>query len=314
MKELNLAALHISGRRPRPGFTLIELLVVIAIIAVLIALLLPAVQQAREAARRTQCMNNVKQIMLAFHNYHDNFNGFPNRASVTGTALTSGHGWGLTLLPYLEQTALYNSWNFNKSFFDPENQPITMTPVRSYLCPTAPGSPRVMPVSLNTTQTSTGLAGDYVVFHQISTTGTGATCTQCNTAAPKTVGAITPIAAITDGTSNTIMMSEQAGRPDYYIGRVKQSSQTGMTNPMFWGCWAAYQSVTAQGFNNAASPAAGGVYAMNRSNSQGVYSFHFGGAFFGFCDGRVRFMSENTSLVTLVALWTRDEGDLPGEF
>lgn len=298
----------------RRAFTLIELLVVIAIIAILIALLLPGVQQAREAARRTQCMNNIKQVMLAFHNYHDAHGGFPNRQAVTGTSPSNGHGWGLKLLPYLEQTALYNSWNWSKSFFDPENQAVTTIPVRSYLCPAAPGGPRVMPVSANTTQTSTGVAGDYVVFHQIVTTGTGAICKSCNTAAPKTVGGITPMAAITDGTSNTIMMSEGAGRPDYYIGRVKQATTTGMTNPMFWGCWAAYQSVTAQGFNAAATPGAGGVYAMNRTNSQGVYSFHVGGAFFGFCDGRVRFISENASLVTLIALWTRDDGETPGDF
>lgn len=299
----------------RRGFTLIELLVVIAIIGVLVALLLPAVQQAREAARRAQCSNNVKQVMLAFHNYHDSNHGFPNRYSLNGTTLNSGHGWGLKLLPYLEQTPLYNSWNNSKSFFDPENQSVLMTPVKPYICPSAPNGPRVMNLSKGATApTSTGIAGDYVVFHQIATTGTGATCVACNTAAPKSAGTVTPISFITDGTSNTIMMSEQAGRPDYYIGRTKQASNSAMTNPMFWGGWASYQSVQAQGWNGATPPAAGGVYAMNRSNSQGVYSFHTGGAQFGMCDGSVRFISENISLKTLVALWTRDEGDIPGEF
>ena len=188
-----------------------------------------------------------------------------------------------------------------------------MTPVRSYMCPSVAG-PRVMDLSLSTTTTSTGIASDYVVFHQITTTGTGATCILCNTAAPKTAGTVTPIAAITDGTSNTIMMSEQAGRPDYYIGRVKQATNSGLTNPKFWGGWASYQSVTGQGWNDSLPPGAGGSHAMNWSNSQGVYSFHVGGAMFGMCDGSVRFLSENISLRTLVALWTRDEGDLPGEF
>ena len=298
----------------RRGFTLIELLVVIAIIGMLVALLLPAVQQAREAARRSQCQNNVKQMMLAFHNYADNNGGFPNRYSLNGATLNSGHGWGLKLLPFLDQAPLFAAWNNNKSFFDPENQSVLMTPVRPYICPSAPGGPRTMPLSASTTPTSTGIASDYVVFHQITTTGTGATCTLCNTAAPKTAGTVTPLAAITDGTSNTIMLSEQAGRPLYYIGRVQQASNSGMTNPMFWGGWAAYQSVTAQGWNGATPPAAGGVHAMNWSNSQGVYSFHQGGAMFGMCDGSVRFISESASLVTLMALWTRDEGDIPGEF
>jgi prepilin-type N-terminal cleavage/methylation domain-containing protein/prepilin-type processing-associated H-X9-DG protein len=298
----------------RRGFTLIELLVVIAIIGVLVALLLPAVQQAREAARRVQCTNNIKQVMLAFHNYHDTNNGFPNRYSINGATLNSGHGWGLKLLPFLDQAPLFNTWNNSKSFFDPENKLVLMTPVRPYICPTAPGGPRVMDLSLSTTTTSTGIASDYVVFHQISATGTGATCSPCNTAAPKTAGMVTPISAITDGTSNTIMMSEQAGRPDYYLGRVKQASNTAMTNPRFWGGWASYQSVTGQGWNDAMPPAAGGSHAMNWSNSQGVYSFHTGGAQFGMCDGSVRFISESISLKTLVALWTRDDGDIPGEF
>ncbi|MDB5385415.1 MAG: hypothetical protein JWM11_1061, partial [Planctomycetaceae bacterium] len=82
----------------------------------------------------------------------------------------------------------------------------------------------------------------------------------------------------------------------------------------FWGGWASYQSVTGQGWNAAIPPAAGGVHAMNWSNSQGVYSFHVGGAMFGMCDGSVRFVSENVALSTLVMLWTRDEGDLPGDF
>src|SRR3954447_24995498 len=111
-------------RRRRTGFTLIELLVVIAIIAILIALLLPAVQQAREAARRTQCRNNLKQMGLAMHNYHDVFNCFPpgylgypaaagqDCSAVRNTApFAQGWGWGTYLLPYLDQAPLYNSLN-----------------------------------------------------------------------------------------------------------------------------------------------------------------------------------------------------------
>lgn len=98
----------------RRGFTLIELLVVIAIIAVLIALLLPAVQQAREAARRTQCKNNLKQIGLAMHNYHDTYNGFPN-----GNIPTLVGGWGMSwymrILPFVDQAPVYNKLTFNGS-------------------------------------------------------------------------------------------------------------------------------------------------------------------------------------------------------
>src|ERR1700679_1710963 len=95
----------------RPGFTLIELLVVIAIIAVLIALLLPAVQQARESARRTQCKNNLKQLGLALAHYHDSTQKFPCGAS--GASGGWGHSFWVPILPYIDQAALYNQWNFN---------------------------------------------------------------------------------------------------------------------------------------------------------------------------------------------------------
>src|SRR6516165_918939 len=96
-------------RRKHRGFTLIELLVVIAIIAILIALLLPAVQQAREAARRTQCKNNLKQMGIALHSYHETANTFPmGMSGWPGTQFGELWGWGTMILPYLDQGTLYN--------------------------------------------------------------------------------------------------------------------------------------------------------------------------------------------------------------
>jgi prepilin-type N-terminal cleavage/methylation domain-containing protein len=100
----------------RRGFTLIELLVVIAIIAILIALLLPAVQQAREAARRTQCKNNLKQIGIALHNYHDVYNAVPLQATFTVGSTFTGYSIHARLLPYIEAGPLFNQLNFNVGY------------------------------------------------------------------------------------------------------------------------------------------------------------------------------------------------------
>ena len=143
---------HRSHRRF--GFTLIELLVVIAIIAVLVALLLPAVQQAREAARRTQCKNHLKQLGLALHNYHDTFLVLPpaylTNVTVSGTAFgvdfpddnrngPSGFGWGALLLPLLDQGPLQAQLNFSEPCWDPRHAAAAQTKLAVFLCPSASG-------------------------------------------------------------------------------------------------------------------------------------------------------------------------------
>jgi prepilin-type N-terminal cleavage/methylation domain-containing protein len=142
------------------GFTLIELLVVIAIIAVLIALLLPAVQQAREAARRTQCKNNLKQLGLACHNYHDTFNNFPHNydgrcfgQNVLGDWQNGpgSFGWIVMALPYMDQAPLYNQFNFSdnsatspvKGWTSPTNAPLAESILPGLLCPSNPQPSRV---------------------------------------------------------------------------------------------------------------------------------------------------------------------------
>ena len=138
----------------RPGFTLIELLVVIAIIAVLVALLLPAVQQAREAARRSQCKNNLKQIGLALHNYHDSHNVFPPAyvgsigasGTVHGIAYPddngngpSGFGWGMLIAPQMDQAPLFNSVDFSQPCWAPQHATAAKTKLSAFLCPSAVG-------------------------------------------------------------------------------------------------------------------------------------------------------------------------------
>ena len=149
-------SLRRNGRAPRPAFTLVELLVVIAIIGILIALLLPAVQAAREAARRMQCANNLKQIGLGLHNYHDSYNTFPFSYMVDIPDMasfplgTNVQCWGTRILPYIEQQTISDQYNdsvpaINEATgmgFDPatviKNVQLIQTPLEAFVCPSAP--------------------------------------------------------------------------------------------------------------------------------------------------------------------------------
>lgn len=191
--------------RNHKGFTLIELLVVIAIIAVLISLLLPAVQSAREAARRSQCINNLKQIGLAMHNYHSAQGGFPLGGSKAprGSANNNYDPWTqwsaqAQMLPYLEQTALYNAVNFSwapagdGSTSDPINNTAYNTRVAAFLCPS---DGRAGKSNLNSYHGSTGVSSVQGGFTGL-TSGIFATWASTN------------IADVMDGTSNTVAFAE----------------------------------------------------------------------------------------------------------
>ena len=209
--------------RKKSGFTLIELLVVIAIIAILIALLLPAVQQAREAARRSQCKNNLKQLGLALHNYHDVHKQFPPACIYTGTGADAGQpnfdssryadgrsdGWGATwvvlTLPFFDQAPAYNRMDFNQNARASVNEAITSKPMTALLCPSQPGGSR------NLTQDSSNFAKGHYAING----GTHYLMAEANATSGNYRG-LSSIAGqwgarfrdITDGTSNAIALSE----------------------------------------------------------------------------------------------------------
>ncbi len=185
--------------RSRPGFTLIELLVVIAIIAVLIALLLPAVQAAREAARRAQCVNNLKQIGLAMHNYVESRGALPGADMVFNVTELSALS---QVLPYLEQSPVYNSINFAFNYQDPNNTTVMMTTISGFICPSDMSDP--LPALGGQTNYMANMGSNIVWQAAIGP----------NASLPPPNGVFygdsaTTFAAITDGLSNTTFYSER---------------------------------------------------------------------------------------------------------
>jgi len=309
----------------RSGFTLIELLVVIAIIAVLIALLLPAVQQAREAARRSQCKNNLKQLGLALHNYHDNFNVFPYMSGGTtaggvGSAIEGrGPAGFVSILPYIDQAPLYNL--ITLPYGDPWGGSYAAynATIPGYICPTSPpcnpysGSPRVgnrsYRFSMGDTIANTVNAGASTVYNTRGMFGVFSSCR---------------IRDVTDGTSNTIAMSERelGGQGAHSsatrdkLGRTAVSISGMNTNPsvclatatgtqytvatvnwpagMLWPAGMPFYA----GFNTVLPPNSPSCSSGGDDEFWGIYSatsLHVGGVQVLMADGAVRFVSENIS-------------------
>ena len=286
-------------RRSR-AFTLIELLVVIAIIAVLIALLLPAVQQAREAARRTQCRNNMHQLALALHNYHDANNCFPigDMGRTGGVSYSLPGAWTVAILPLIDETAIYNSINMSIDVRYGNDGNANTTAGRQiltqYLCPT------------NSNPAFYTGARYWAVTHYVGVCGFTSTVDH-NAIYMPLHGykngifqhmSVTRMRDIRDGTSNTLMVAESA-----YAGSMPRYGD----NQNFW--------ITGNEMDF--RPVTGACSAM--MNQQGwsistrwhaLGSEHAGGAFFAFADGNVRFLSENIDTAVWWALSTHANNEL----
>jgi prepilin-type N-terminal cleavage/methylation domain-containing protein len=299
--------MSVRSDRPRAAFTLIELLVVIAIIAILIGLLVPAVQKVREAAARTQCENNLKQIGLALHNYHDTFKAFPPGRMTTPKI----HGWLALILPYIELGNVFKMINFNKNWDGAGNDSATQSAAvpnqyqpAVYLCPSAPGG-----------RTGSNFRGvtDYSAASQLHRPNpfyVGTYRPSIPPSDPNWIGVLgnngakRKVTDIHDGSSNTLVVAECAGRNQHW----QMGAQQGTLGET--GAWANPGNVlTITGFDPATKAQPGPV-AVNGDNSQNVYSFHTGGAFGLFGDGSVRFLTASTSIDTLYSLVTRSGGEV----
>ncbi len=308
----------------RRGFTLVELLVVIAIIGMLVGLLLPAVQSAREAMRRTSCSNNMKQLGLAMHNFDAARQEFP--LAYTNTNLPGKNNWVPFVLPFIEEGKILEKYDLKTDWWVEPNRSLVAQHLPVMICPSTPGGPRMQDKPETTPPNKTGACGDYYtptgvhldinqvlpLDQQVRTDNDlrGVICWFTNTNQrnlPRDV---------LDGLSNTIMIGECAGREDVYRRR-RQTPQNFVSAPKVrarGGAWATTDNAYEIGQRKAWDAAFGpipGVLRINNSNEWGhcFYSFHPGGANFTFADGSVRFLAENTDLFQLATQVTRGAQD-----
>jgi prepilin-type N-terminal cleavage/methylation domain-containing protein/prepilin-type processing-associated H-X9-DG protein len=313
-----------TPKRPRPGFTLIELLVVIAIIGVLVGLTLPALQSAREAARRSQCQNNLKQIGIALHGYHDRNGSLPPgyisewdwlRRIETGP----GWGWGSRILPDLEQQALYDSIDFNRPMHAPEFDTVRLTRLAVFICPTDT-MPRTWTAKNGSVWVQGGgifsaedpicdVAGaNYVGVFGLSEPGVDGEGVFFR-------GSTVSFGDITDGLSQTTCVGERSVRLN--AGRGHATWSGAVPGAQLWSC--------------APDPFDPDAGTCRKEDGSGMTLGHTGegfgpgdpmgdvnqflsrhgrGAYFLFCDGHVRFLRQSMDYRIYKALSTRAGGEV----
>ena len=328
--------------RYRNAFTLIELLVVIAIIGVLVALLLPAIQAAREAARRTQCQSNTKQLALAVHSYHDIRQHLPPlytpaaNAPFTVAFGLETHSWRTLILKYIEENSLANEINLSASAVDPSNQAAVNRSVALFNCPSTPRSSLLarglwrgrsqFDDSLRAATTDYNGCSGYVeagITTRYILCGSG--LTQQFWEEKRTLGAWGEVVygkaiwdpptprkinfrQITDGLSQTALILERSALPDQYFEGGTRSEPHDPPTYRTWANVGLWAISGCEQFNQLYHQT--GVPMVNFDNMLGLYSFHPGGAHIVLADGASRFIGESIDAPVLLALISRAAGDI----
>ena len=327
----------------RRGVTIVELLVSMAVVAIIVAIAVPAIQSARESARRMQCQNNLRQILAATQSHHAAEGALPSLYNGSAIAyplrewdLFHMHSWRVPLLPYLEQTNLHKQIKLEALATAPENAPVAQTVVPTFICPSG-GNPTVMGCGLKHGSVGVppsdvqeedryyvvrsdydAMAGIQVLpdplpanadinsvdFVRWGVWGWAIFETKTTTGSRLSRYRRGKFSDVKDGLSNTIAVVERAGRP---IDMLNGKPNVTRDNPN-----ADYPGQVGWSASNtfAWSINTNGV-GVNESNSQGIYSFHPGGANVGIADGSVRFLSDSTDFKVLVKLYGRSDGGLP---
>jgi prepilin-type N-terminal cleavage/methylation domain-containing protein len=321
--------INMSRRQMRSGFTLIELLVVIAIIAILIALLVPAVQKVRDAAMRTQCQNNLKQLALGAHNYHDTYHAFmpgngipPGQTPPKFTGVWSDprfnglpygtFSWAAYILPFIEGNNVFNQINFNLPAYTPYfeeygsqtgGRPQPYGNPANALAATSMPSVFVCPAAIRARPENE--QKDYGINGGIQSHGCCAERSTTNSAEGMAwLGSAVRMVEVTDGTSNTFLFFDlmnyaEHGRIDFgkgsnpfiFVNEAGQGYAVGSTNGTVAGVWPP----------NDETP-----------NTRGPESNHFGGVFSAMADGHVTWVSNSVTPAVYLAGYTRSGGDVTG--
>jgi len=316
----------LSARR-RPGFTLIELLVVIAIIAILIGLLLPAVQKVREAAARMTCQNNLKQMGLGLHNYHDTRGKLPPGVAYWGSNNDYGTCWSIEILPFIEQDPLYRMYNQTVVNQNAANMPVNQTAVKTYACPSDPiAGTLIAPESGNGSGVSYMASSYRGVAGMTNKTGDGNSFWDIAQGPPNLgtnlIGALhvtnisglqpEKLQTIQDGTSNTLLVGEYYTRTNtrrtsfwaYSYTSYCVSTVTGITGgaPYLVADYVKCYTAT-----TATPPGLGG----DQNNcKRGFGSNHSSGMNFALCDGSVRLFTSSVDPTILGAMATINNGEI----